>query len=106
MFGLNFNRLPRHRQFDYKPVYFNPEKEELDERVSYIRRSMGEEEKKEESIEERIRAGFKHNQKGLQLAKSPSNRFYGLRIVLIGGFLTYVFYKLLNTNILETIFRL
>lgn len=58
-------RLPRHRQFDYKPRYWNPEKEDLERRVAQALREYESEHGKAtpEQVDqatraERIRSGF------------------------------------------------
>lgn len=38
---IRFFRLPTYKQFEYKPRYFDPAKEELQERVRRIQREMG-----------------------------------------------------------------
>ena len=51
--GFGFNRmfrLPKHRQFDFKPRYYDAEKEELDQRLSSIKREI-EREKRLENAE-------------------------------------------------------
>jgi hypothetical protein len=37
----SFFRTYKNRQFDYKPIYYNPEKEELQERIRNIELEMG-----------------------------------------------------------------
>ena len=36
MAGFRFFRVPKHQQFDYKPRYWDPRKEELQERLKYL----------------------------------------------------------------------
>lgn len=38
MFGKrSLFRVPKHQQFDYKPMYYDPQKEELEERLKSLR---------------------------------------------------------------------
>jgi 2'-5' RNA ligase len=34
-------KTPRHRKFDYRPIYYNQQKEELQERIRKIEQEMG-----------------------------------------------------------------
>lgn len=36
-FRISFFHTPKHRVFDYKPLYWDPKKEELEERVQKTR---------------------------------------------------------------------
>jgi hypothetical protein len=36
-----FIKLPRHKQFNYSPRYWDPEKEEREERIRRIKQEMG-----------------------------------------------------------------
>ena len=46
---FSFYNVRKPRQFEHKPIYWNPHKEEMDERVRRIKREMGME---EESLED------------------------------------------------------
>jgi hypothetical protein len=39
--AISFIKLPRHKRFEYTPRYWDPEKEEREERVRQIKREMG-----------------------------------------------------------------
>lgn len=41
--GLSFFRLPSHNVFDYKPRFYDPEKEERREKLNELRKSLGKE---------------------------------------------------------------
>ncbi len=86
-----FFKIPRHREFNYQPIYYNPEKEEREERNRGIKRELG---IKEEGKEYRpiIRRGsMKTYFKGNKRAARNSN----LRLILIIAFLFFVAYLLL-----------
>ena len=38
---LRFFRVPKHQQYDYKPRYWDPKREELDERLKQIEERAG-----------------------------------------------------------------
>lgn len=63
-FRISFFKTPQHRAFHYSPLYWNPDKEEFEERVAHSR----EEAKAEKETQERhyvpgssIRGSFKKN---------------------------------------------
>lgn len=41
MFKFTFVKTPKPRQFYHRPIYWNPEKEEHDERVERVRNELG-----------------------------------------------------------------
>jgi hypothetical protein len=103
MFGLNFSKLPSHRKFSYTPLYYNEEKEELHARVQQIKREMGDEAYTQDSVESNIRSAFNAKKSNNRYAM-PSKRFYGAKILGIALVLGFVFYKVLNSNLIEIIF--
>ena len=41
MQGPRIFKLPKHRQFDYQPLYYDPEKEERETRIKEIKAELG-----------------------------------------------------------------
>ena len=58
-FGMrSFFRVPKHQQFEYRPRFYNPQKEDLEERLAAV------EERKQEGLEgtkHRIRHGIRRS---------------------------------------------
>ncbi|MFN7116950.1 MAG: hypothetical protein ACK4TA_09145 [Saprospiraceae bacterium] len=54
---LKFTRVPRHKQFEYKPRFWNPEKEELEERLKRTEELKSDD---PEAIKARISSGFRN----------------------------------------------
>lgn len=104
MFGINFSKLPRHRKFTYTPMYYDEQSEELKFRVEQIKREMGSEEYTKESTEQSIRSAFKARKSAERFSGLPSQKYYGLKILTIAFVLGFVFYKVLNSNLIEIIF--
>ena len=48
-FRINFFKMPQHRVFTYKPIFFDPEKEEREERAAQLR-AIREEEMRKKGI--------------------------------------------------------
>lgn len=53
---LRFSKLPKHRQYEYKPRYWDPEKEDLDQR---LRRAEARKQDDEGARRERIKSGLR-----------------------------------------------
>ena len=87
-----FFKIPRHRQFNYQPLYYDPEKEEREERNREIKRELGIKDEKDSEYRPTIRRGsMKAYFKGNKRAQRNSN----LRLVLIIIFLLFLAYFLL-----------
>lgn len=95
---------PRHpRQFDHKPIYWDPHKEELDKRIRKVKREMGMNDD-EESIEEyktEIKGSFvegtthlKRSQDRGDDSRSRSNRNVRLGVILAVLFVIFWYFFL------------
>lgn len=104
MINLRFSRLPKHRKFKYTPVYYDEQKEELHARVQEVKREMGEIKIDEDKAKANIRKLYKAKQNS-QRYRSISQKSYLLRLGTIILVLVAIFYKLLNSNILEFIIK-
>ena len=59
MFGKrSLFRVPKHQQFDYKPMYYDPQKEELEERLQSLRELQKED---IEGTKARIASGMRNS---------------------------------------------
>ncbi len=86
-----FFKIPRHRQFNYNPLYYDPEKEQREERRREIKRELGIKEEEGNYRPTIKRGSMKAYFKGNKRAERNSN----LRLVLIIVFLLFVAYLLL-----------
>jgi hypothetical protein len=50
-------KIPRHRQFSYSPLYYNPQREKLQERIKNIEAEMGVKREDAEKYVPRIEKG-------------------------------------------------
>ena len=96
MFGLSFSRLPKHRKFGYTPIYYDEQAEELKNRVENIKREMGESVSTQKSTETNIRNAFQSRKNAERFSALPSQKYFGLRVVVIALVLGFAFYKFLN----------
>jgi hypothetical protein len=86
-----FFKTPRHRQFNYMPRYYDPDKEEREERNREIRRELGIKDEKDEYRPSIRRGSMRSYFKGNKRATRNSN----IRLVLIIVFLLFLAYTLL-----------
>lgn len=104
MFGLKFSKLPRHRKFSYTPLYYDEDKENLKERVQQLKREMGEAESTEQSVKNNITKAYARVNSQERYSGLPSQRFYGLKILLIAGIIGFIFVKVLSSDLIDLIF--
>ncbi len=96
---ITFFKLPRHRKFQYDPIYFNPEKEERKERERRIRQEMGldvEAQEDERGYTERIRGGMRRRIKSHFEVSRSEKKKSNIRLIIILVLLMAIFYYLLN----------
>lgn len=76
MFGISFFKLPKVKQFSYKPVYYDPVKEELEQHSN----KKDVQTKTEETYKESIKGSFRKNK---QKVKTADVRKMNVRLLLI-----------------------
>jgi len=85
-------KLPRHRQFEYQPVFYNPEREEREARNKEIKMELGSDENEESEFKAGIRRGsMRHYIKSQKRSERNSN----VRLVIILFVLFFVAFLLL-----------
>ncbi len=86
-----FTKINRHRSFDYTPMYYNPEKEELDNRIKAIKEEMGEgSDDSSVDREARLRSQFRQNSSSLSY--KSKNMSSTVRMIIILGLVLYLGY--------------
>lgn len=76
---LRFFRVPKHQRYEYKPRYWDPQKEELQERLDRINQIQGE---GTEAMKARISSGLKRGYRGDQRLRKQ--RAMRSNLILIG----------------------
>lgn len=99
MFGLRFNRLPKHRTFSYKPLYYDEDKERLDAQVHQIKRELGQRSGDASEVKANISRAFRAEARPRR-SEQPLARFYTLRILFIAGLIGFAIVKLSKTDLL------
>jgi hypothetical protein len=101
---LKFFRIPKHQQFEYKTRYWDPRKEELEERLRKV------EERKADGIEAtkaRIASGFRkkgyHGNKEYRRRQARRSNMILIGIVLVLLLLSYLFLTVYLPRIVQMI---
>ena len=85
---LTFFKQNRHKQFNYIPRYYDPQKEELEERIRQIEAEEG-------IIPEGYTPGIKKGQMRSYYQRSKHVKSYsGIRLLIIAGLLMLIAYYL------------
>lgn len=98
---LSFYSTRKPRQFNHKPIYWNPKREALDERISKVKREMGMEEMAEDykpHIKGTFAEGTTHLRRKIENGETPRSRSsknvkLALALVLLLVLLWYMFVK-------------
>jgi len=99
---FSFYNMPKPRQYDHKPIYYDPQKEALAKRIHKVKMEMGVEEPDYEQYKESIRGSFvegtSHLKKSKEKGDDIRNREYKSRrlvlyAVILGFILWYFFLR-------------
>ena len=89
-----FIKLPGHKQFNYTPRYWDPEKEEREERIRQIKHEMGIEVPSDPNRTTIRRGAFRSAARKQKLKASRSSNIRLLVILAVLMFLAYLlFYR-------------
>lgn len=86
-------KTPKHRSFEFKPRYYNAEKEAFDERIRIAMTQAGHVDQEAEAVKARIRAKYQDRRK---IKKGGSSMQQNLRILLIIALLSATFLWILK----------
>ena len=94
---FSFYNVRKPRQFEHKPIYCDPDKEELEKRVHRVKREMGLEEESVEEYKDAIRGSFIEGTTHLKKSKSrgddPRSRHYkNMKLLLALVALAFLFW--------------
>lgn len=84
-----FFKIPQHRQFNYQPVYYDEQKEKLEERIKNIEQEYGIKHG-DENIRSMTKGSFSHYYD----RKRKTQRYSTTRLIIIIAFLAFVGYYL------------
>ncbi|MDR1524415.1 MAG: hypothetical protein LBS79_04020 [Tannerella sp.] len=96
---FSFYKLRKPRQFEHKPIYYDPRKEALQKRIHKVKMEMGVEETDYEQYKEAIKGSFIEGTTHLKKSKNRGddirNRVYkNMRLILIIVLLGVIFWYL------------
>ena len=92
--GFGFGKRPQPRKFDFIPRYYDPEKEELENRLSHYKDDMSDEER----AKHRIRSGLRNKYYGDSKYKSSQVKKSNLRLIYIIIILVFITYMILRSD--------
>lgn len=84
--------------FDFKPRYYNPEKEEFDTRVAALKAKYAKEATNSEKVDHTALRGKMRSEWNAVSQRKSSNFSSNIRILLIAGVLSILFYILVFTD--------
>jgi len=96
---FSFYKMRKPRQFEHRPIYFDPRKEALEKRIHKVKMELGVEETDYEQYKESIRGSFiegtNHLKKSRNKGDDIRNRVYkNMRLLLILVILIFAFWYL------------
>ena len=88
---FSFFKTPRHQKFEYKPRYWNPEKEDLEKRIGLAKRENNDPNAMKSRISHGLRRGYNYSSRNNSNASKKST----LRLwIIIGILLLFSYYFL------------
>lgn len=97
---FSFYNVRKPRQFDHKPIYWDPHKEAMEERIRKVRREMGmDEELSVEDYKAEIRGSFIEGTSHLKKSRdkgdnSRSRTYKNVKLLLAAALLAAIFWYL------------
>ena len=97
MGGMSFYNMPKPRQFDHRPIYYDPRKEALEKRIHKVKTELGIEEPNDEMRRDAIRGSFVEGTKHLKRSKDKGDEIRdrvskNMRLLLFVAILGFLFY--------------
>ncbi len=92
---LRFTKLPKHQQYEYKPRFWDPKQEELEERMQQVENMKGGD---AEAIKARLSGGFRRGYQQGGQSRFRKQQVMRSNMVLLGiivmlVFLSYLFIR-------------
>ena len=97
---FSFYNMPKPRQFDHQPIYYDPRKEALQKRIHKVKRELGVEAPDYEQFKEEIRGSFiegtthlkRSRERGIDMRDRTSRSMRLLLILAVLIFLLWFFF--------------
>ena len=104
MLGLSFSKLPKNRRFNYKPIYYDKSKEDLDRNVALAKRKYKGETLSAEETKDRIHELFDRRHRR-EYHVFNDNNLYKLRVVAIVIILGAISYVVWESSLMDKFIR-
>ncbi len=96
---LSFGKKPKHKQFGYRPRYWDEDKERLEQRLGKYKGDVSEQEK----VKQRISAGLRQRYIGDEDYRKSNVRKSNFRVLYILIILMAISYIILTSTSIQTI---
>lgn len=93
---FKFTKVPKPKPFGYKPRFYDPEKEERDNRIARAQRIRGD---GPEGVKTRLKGSFRRNFNTEAAGRKEQMRRSNFRLILIIAVLVLLTYFILNSNL-------
>ncbi len=90
--NVGFFKKYKHKKFTYSPLYYNQQKEDLEERIRRIEREENGSGNEDNYFPGNIKGSFQH----LRSLRSKSQRSSSIRIIIIAAILIAIVYIILG----------
>ncbi len=98
MLSFGFGKRPKHRKFDYRPRFYDEDKERLEEAVQQYKGEV----KAEDKVKARISSGLRQRYRGDEALRRSSTKKSNMRILYILVILMIVTYLILSSSGIQT----
>ncbi len=97
---LSFFKTPKHQQFEYKPRYWNPRKEELERRLDLVHKSQ---EGNPDAMKARISTGLRRQYQSDSKSRSQQNFRRSMLLIAVIVALIFISYLFLTVYLPELV---
>jgi hypothetical protein len=99
---MEFPRIPfhrkTHRRYNYQPIYYDPQKEDLDQRVKMAKGES-------DNYAENIRKGFRSYERAYGNRYNEELRKSKIRTYILVAAFSYLFYRIFTSEIILKVFE-
>ncbi len=100
---IRFNKLPKHQRYEYRPRYWNPEKEELEDRIRAAEeRKGGGKDAMKARISSGLRRGYQKDKRAQKQQVLRSNIIL-LAVIAFLAILSYLFLTIYLPKIVNAV---
>jgi len=87
----SFLKIPKHQRFRFEPRYYDPVKEEIEQRVSRIQKEISDDDSIDDNYRQRISSSYQRRTYDRRTPVGSGLQQFMMMIILFGGFIGYIF---------------